>query len=588
MNLTSKRKNKIQERVEELYELLAKWEEKRDLAENPNEQKRCEVEIRKIKGYIEQYNIELSGGKRVIEDQHNPVKVPDVKKINRQWILGIGISIISISIIYLGYIKMTEIEPDYEKYLLWVNKGDSLIQVNQVPLAEKAYENALDFNPKDSVVQTKLEILDQAKKLIASENFEKAKEKFKVILEIPPSAGLALDSYQSPIKSSKNIELSLLWENNELILTIKGGMPFQDENKPYIIRGIDYCKDCIRWENLNENTYVAYISGISELRLSIQVEDSQGSLSRENFENPNSIDSASKPIKDKSEVAEEQFESFKSRGDEKFNLKKFPEAIKEYNQALIYKPYDSYCIDQITLAKEKIRELQIIAAKEIELVYVNRGSFLMGSEEGFSNEKPIHEVTLSSFKIGKSEVSVKQFKDYCKLTNRPMPKAPSWGWKDNHPIVNVSWKEAQAYCEWLGGRLPTEAEWEYAAKGGLKESKNRYSGGNNLGKVAWYINNTQTTQAVFSKSPNRLQIYGMTGNVAEWCFDKYSGNYYASTVPNDPTGPTSGSRRIVRGGSFISDPNSTQDGDQLRVTYRNYKSEGYTANYIGFRVVIPN
>ena len=585
MNLTSKRRIHIQERLNELYDLQSKWEEKRDLAENPNEERRSEVEIQKIRGYIDQYKLELGGGKTVIEDQLNPVQIPDVKRINQRWILGIVCSIIFITSVYIGYIQVTKVEPDYDKYVLWVNRGDSLIHEYQIPQAEVAYEKALDFNPRDTAVQTKLEVLDEAKTLIASEKYEEAEKKFKVIVEIPASRGLAIENYQPPT-SSNNIEISFSWEENHLILMIKGGKPFENAQQPYIISGIDSCDNCIMWEKAEVGTYTAHIKNVNEIRLSLQIEDSEGNTYRKFLSNPYLAET--EITIERVETVEEKFENTINQADRYFSQKEYEKALTKYEEALTFKPQDPYCIAQITIVKELIREGVKAKAKRIELVKVHGGRFLMGSNDGFESEKPIHEVQLGSFNIGQSEITVKQYRAYCLLTEREMPEPPPWGWKDNHPMVNVSWKDAQEYCEWVGGRLPTEAEWEYAAKGAVEESEERYSGGNNLGKVAWYVNNTRTTQAALSKAPNRLKIYGMTGNVAEWCYDRYADDYYVNSTLNDPTGPTTGSRRVVRGGSFLSDPNSTQDGDQLRITYRNYKSENNAYSYIGFRVAFSN
>ena len=159
-----------------------------------------------------------------------------------------------------------------------------------------------------------------------------------------------------------------------------------------------------------------------------------------------------------------------------------------------------------------------------------------------------------------------------------MPSAPSWGWQENHPIVNVTWDDASAYAQWAGKRLPTEAEWEYAARGGRLSKGYTYSGGNDPGAVAWYDGNSgKQTQPVGEKSPNELGLYDMSGNVWEWCADLYDENYYRNSPKQDPTGPSSGQFRVLRGGSWnIND-------SYCRLTYRNWFFPSLRGNNIGFR-----
>ncbi|MEO1715239.1 MAG: SUMF1/EgtB/PvdO family nonheme iron enzyme, partial [Bacteroidota bacterium] len=148
----------------------------------------------------------------------------------------------------------------------------------------------------------------------------------------------------------------------------------------------------------------------------------------------------------------------------------------------------------------------------------------------------------------------------------------------DHPLTEVSWYGAVTYCNWLseqsglepayqingtqitvnrqanGYRLPTEAEWEYAARGGQQSRNYRYAGSNDLGKVGWYKGNSgSNTHPVGNKAANELELYDMSGNVWEWCWDWYDEDYYSSSPKNNPLGPLSGSNRVVRGGSWVSD-----------------------------------
>jgi formylglycine-generating enzyme required for sulfatase activity len=164
-----------------------------------------------------------------------------------------------------------------------------------------------------------------------------------------------------------------------------------------------------------------------------------------------------------------------------------------------------------------------------------------------------------------------------------MPAAPDWGWHDNHPIVNVSLNDVLKYIAWFNTktkviyRLPTEAEWEYAAKGGNKNTITPYSGSSDLSDVAWFESNSlNRTHPVATKKENALGLFDMSGNVAEWCQDIYS-SYPGKTVA-DPKGGSTGFFRIVRGGSWYN----------LAIFCENTHREKYVAgarfDYIGFRL----
>lgn len=203
-----------------------------------------------------------------------------------------------------------------------------------------------------------------------------------------------------------------------------------------------------------------------------------------------------------------------------------------------------------------------------EMIFVKGGKFLMGSKDGYDDELPIHQVTLSDFYIGKYEVTVKQYKLFCKETGHPFPSKPDkswyeehykikeWIWRDNNPIVNVNWYDATAYCNWLSKKtgenytLPTEAQWEYAARGGSKADNYIYSGSNSLKKVAWYDETTaeRGSRPVGQLLPNKLGIYDMSGNAFEWCLDYYGP--YPSKAVKDPKGPKRGQYRVIRGGGW--------------------------------------
>ena len=230
-----------------------------------------------------------------------------------------------------------------------------------------------------------------------------------------------------------------------------------------------------------------------------------------------------------------------------------------------------------------ITQAQTIIPDKPEMVLVQGGIFTMGSVVE-SYEIP-HSVTLSSYSIGKYPVTVGQYKKYCIASGTAMPDAPSWGWNDKHPMVLVNYNDAVAYCNWLGEqyggdwRLPTKAQWEFAARGGNKSNGYTYSGSDDLDEVAWYAGNSGgKTQIVGRKKGNELGIYDMSGNVWEWCEDWYGD--YDSQPQTNPKGATSGSDRMVRGGSW------SRSAGICRVAGRYGVGPAYRFSLSGFRVVL--
>jgi len=220
----------------------------------------------------------------------------------------------------------------------------------------------------------------------------------------------------------------------------------------------------------------------------------------------------------------------------------------------------------------------------MEFVFVKGGCFEMGDTfgDGYSYEKPVHDVCVSDFYMGKYEVTQGQWEVI-------MGDNPSYfkNCGDNCPVENVSWNDVQEFIERLNSktgkkyRLPTEAEWEYAARSGGKREK--YAGTNSdadLGSYAWYIMNSGSkTHPVGQKQPNGLGLYDMSGNVWEWVSDRYDQNYYKNSPRNNPKGPSSGSYRVLRGGSWSGVPNA------IRASYR-FDINPSTRNYnYGFRLL---
>lgn len=227
-------------------------------------------------------------------------------------------------------------------------------------------------------------------------------------------------------------------------------------------------------------------------------------------------------------------------------------------------------------------------AQTPDFVEIPGGAFEMGNDGGRQNEIPAHVVTLKDFSMSDTEITVEQYRLFCNETLKSMPDAPSWGWKENHPIVKINWFDAKYYCVWLGEKinkevkLPTEAQWEYAARA-ARSKKYTHSGGAKMEKLGWCrIDAGDTTQPVKSKKPNRLGIYDMNGNVWEWCSDWYSDVYYSQGLSKNPENTNFGPKeyKVARGGSW--DSEATTCTVYHRMAYKpasNYSDRG-------FRVVI--
>ena len=217
----------------------------------------------------------------------------------------------------------------------------------------------------------------------------------------------------------------------------------------------------------------------------------------------------------------------------------------------------------------------------IEMNLVEGGTFLMGGQDNEvqEDENPAHNVTLNTFYIGKYPVTQAQWRAV-------MNTNPSHFKGDNLPVEQVSWEDAVEFCHRLSKltgktyRLPTEAEWEYAARGGQQSKGYKYAGSNNIDTVAWYDKNSgSTTHPVGQKNPNELGLYDMSGNVWEWCNDWYAADYYKNSPANNPTGPTSGTSRVLRGGSWRS------YAQRCRSAYRDNFTPSIRDRNRGFRLV---
>ncbi len=218
------------------------------------------------------------------------------------------------------------------------------------------------------------------------------------------------------------------------------------------------------------------------------------------------------------------------------------------------------------------------------MVLIPGGKFLMGSEKK-GDHSPAHEVRVDSFYIDKFEVTNAQYLEFCRETDRKMPAF--WGIDrfrsgtdfPDHPVMGVSCYDAAAYAEWCGKRLPTEAEWEYAARGGLVGMD--YPNGNTLDSTManHAKSGAEGPVPVGSYPPNGFGLHDMAGNVAEWVSDYYDGDYYAESPTENPTGPEDGKFLVIRGGGWHSGPSCN------RVYFRNGLRGSWVDFNIGFRCV---
>jgi len=248
--------------------------------------------------------------------------------------------------------------------------------------------------------------------------------------------------------------------------------------------------------------------------------------------------------------------------------------------------------------KEKILKLEknsyefweAVFFNNSEMIYIPEGNFKMGSEDikAFPKEKPIHKVFLSPYWISKYEITFKQYDSFCEETGYKKPFDENWG-RDKRPVINVSWFDALAYCDWLSTktglvfRLPTEAEWERASKG---NNDRIYPWGNSepTNSNANFNYNFEKTTEVdkFKKGASPFGLYDMSGNVREWCLDWYDEKFYGVSPQMNPKGPNIGNSKVIRGGGW------GYDSSFLRTTDRNRWVPDDYSNEIGFRIVLES
>jgi len=236
----------------------------------------------------------------------------------------------------------------------------------------------------------------------------------------------------------------------------------------------------------------------------------------------------------------------------------------------------------------------------IEMVFIPAGEFMMGSNDGDSNEMPVHKVRITRpFYMGKYEVTIKEYMSFLNSAGNssgadlkdedcPVKRVGNgyslsrnkFGQDLRQPMAEVSWNGSKAFCDWAGLRLPTEAEWEYACRAGTTTAYTFGGDDDNLSRYAWHWdNNGHKTCPVGGKILNAWHLYDMHGNVWEWCADWYDKSYYGMSPTEDPKGPTSGRSRIRRGGSWFNLSNGCRSAN------RGANSPADASGDIGFRVV---
>lgn len=257
-------------------------------------------------------------------------------------------------------------------------------------------------------------------------------------------------------------------------------------------------------------------------------------------------------------------------------------------------------------------QAQNVCAQVPEMVLVQGGIGLMGGDKE-ADEQPQHRVTVYSFLMSKHEITVGQFKQFVRSTKYKtdaeregnshvyqgiwrVVDGVNWACDalglpyeegiDSMPVVHISWNDAVAYCKWLSKkmksayRLPTEAEWEYAARSGMHKDTFIYSGSNSLQQVGWYeLNSKNSLHPICQQLPNKLGIFDMSGNVWEWCSDWYHSAYYKRSPSINPKGADTGTYRVIRGGGWSNLPKL------CAVSFRSCNRPKDRFSTVGFRVI---
>lgn len=488
------------------------------------------------------------------------------------------------------------------------NVADQFFAQKKYIEAEPQYQRILEINPKD---------------VKAKENFDYCKQ------SLINKAGdcfvnadyiCAVDNYRSFLANNTNKEATKKLDEAEKCLEYLNVANYLFEQKDYVEAEIQYKKilelnpsDSKTQERFNLcSKHTSLVKGVNCMKKGDYdcAKDFYLKFLQETSDSKEGVDSILKVIDECRKILNITEHLLKS--------KKYEEVKVQYQKILQLNPDDeqakalaNLCVkyqDLISFSESK-------SFSELTSVYENMipiagGTFIMGctSEQGddcFVNEKPSRQVRLNSFMMSRTEITNKQYAEFLnalkvdsttiyngkkminpvavyyavrvKYSNDFWQVVPTY---ENHPVTCVTWDGANEYCKWAKGRLPTEAEWEFAARGGHKSKKSKYSGSNNIEEVAWYSDNSDNkVYPVAQKKSNELGLFDMSGNVYEWCSDWYSFPYPSESQTN-PIGPIGGTDKVIRGGDW------GRKDQFCRTSFRVNSAPESGHNFLGFRLLL--
>ncbi len=504
-------------------------------------------------------------------------------------------------------LELTELEK--QKYTYFYSKAQEETKAKNLIAAKINYDEMLEIVKTDSISQKIWDLEGEEEAHIAAIN-DKTPEKSKEYLSRFPN-GFYVEVIQKKLELIRASSESEAWgqiyptEDTEIITAFLQKYPngeYADKAK-MLIEELQTLADETAW-NLakRENTAVAYntyleeqVNGVYRSEATIQIKAIRNAVMDKQASEKD--DAAWKTAKSINTIAayntylenrngkyrSEALAQIKVATDKQVSEKDDAawRTAKSMNTIAAYNTYlenrnGKYRSEALATRKRLIpRTPHPSDPFGTQMVNIQGGTFQMGDYDGNN----IHKVTLSGFFMSKYEVTQQQWREI-------MGTNPSYFKNcDNCPVEQVSWNDVQEFIEKLNAktgenyRLPTEAEWEYAARGG---ETYKYAGSDNIGSVVWYKDNSGgKTNPVGQKSPNGYGLYDMSGNVWEWCSDWYGSNYYNNSPSSNPKGPNNGTDRILRGGSWDYVPNG------CRVVHRGHDKVAYGNNRRGFRLVLP-